>query len=129
MSDTFTVVVGEKGQITVPAELRKKYGITKGAVLLVEDNGTRLSFIPTIVIPKYDFDWDEEATYADKDIAAGNVKRYSSDDYLKELNNRISEKEQLLLNGQSGEITANYNQQTKVVQKTKQRRKPSGSNS
>ena len=94
MNNTFTVVVGEKGQITVPAELRKKYGITKGTVLLVEDTGNRLTFIPTIIIPKYDFDWDQESELAEQDIKNGNVKRYSTDEYLKSLENRISKKEQ-----------------------------------
>jgi AbrB family looped-hinge helix DNA binding protein len=113
MSNTYTVVVGEKGQITVPAELRKKYGITKGAVLLIEDNGNRLTFTPTIIFPKYNFDWDEEAKLAEQDIASGNIKRYSSDDYLSELDNRISEKERLLswAEGTPGQYKANPKQE------------------
>lgn len=96
MSDIYTVVVGEKGQITVPAELRKKYGITKGAVILVEDTGNKFSLVPTVVIPKYEFDWVEEDYLAEKDIKTGRVKRYSSSEYLNELENRISQQEKLL---------------------------------
>lgn len=96
MSDLYTVVVGEKGQITVPAELRKKYGITKGAVILVEDTGSKFSLVPTVVIPKYEFDWVEEDNLAEKDIKAGRVKRYSSSEYLNELENRINQQENLL---------------------------------
>ena len=96
MGDLYTVVVGEKGQITVPAELRKKYGITKGAVILIEDTGNKFSLVPTIVIPKYEFDWVEEDNLAEKDIKAGRVKRYSSSEYLNELENRINQQEKLL---------------------------------
>lgn len=96
MSDLYTVVVGEKGQITVPAELRKKYGISKGAVLLVEDSGNKFSLVPTVVIPKYEFDWIEEDKLAEKDIKTGRVKRYSSSEYLNALENRINQQEKLL---------------------------------
>ena len=92
MGETYTIVVGEKGQITVPAELRKKYGLAKGAVLLVEDKGKEFSLIPTIVIPQYEFDWEEEEKSTEKDLKAGKVKRYSSESYLKELENRINKK-------------------------------------
>lgn len=94
INNIFTVVVGERGQITVPSELRKKYGITKGTVLLVEDTGNRLTFVPTIIIPKYDFDWNRESELAEQDIKDGNVKRYSADEYFESLENRIFEKEQ-----------------------------------
>lgn len=102
MSDFYTVVVGEKGQITVPAELRKKYGITKGAVILVEDTGNKFSLVPTVVFPKYEFDWDEEDKLAEKDIKAGRLKRYASTEYLKELENRINHQEKLLSKETSG---------------------------
>ena len=94
INNIFTVVVGERGQITVPSELRKKYGITKGTVLLVEDTGNRLTFVPTIIIPKYDFDWNRESELAEQDIKDGNVKRYSADEYFESLEHRIFEKEQ-----------------------------------
>ena len=36
---TVEVVVTRKGQTTVPANLRRKYGISEGTRLLVEDTG------------------------------------------------------------------------------------------
>lgn len=128
MINTFTVVVGEKGQITVPSELRKKYGITKGAVLLVEDTGNRLTFVPTILIPRYDFDWNQESELAEQDVKNGNVKRYSADKYLQSLENLIFEKEQQP-QGESCEMPPNLREGNDSVQKPKRRRKNSGSDS
>ncbi len=102
MGETYTVVVGEKGQITVPAELRKKYGITKGEVIIIEDAENKVSLIPAVVLPKYRFDWDEEDKLAEKDLESGKVKRYSSTDYLKELEYRIMEKDKFIAKETSG---------------------------
>jgi len=41
------VVVTRKGQTTVPVELRKKYGISEGTRLLVEDTGKGILFKKT----------------------------------------------------------------------------------
>ena len=41
------VVVTRKGQTTVPVELRKKYGISEGTRLLVEDTGKGILFRKT----------------------------------------------------------------------------------
>lgn len=45
---TEEVVVTRKGQTTVPANLRKKYGISEGTRLLVEDTGEGILFKKTI---------------------------------------------------------------------------------
>jgi len=45
------VLVTRKGQVTVPAELRKKYGIVEGMNLVVEDcppSGIILKVVPRI---------------------------------------------------------------------------------
>jgi len=41
------VVVTRKGQTTVPVELRRKYGISEGTRLLVEDTGKGILFRKT----------------------------------------------------------------------------------
>ena len=45
---TEEVVVTRKGQTTVPANLRKKYGISEGTRLLVEDTGEGILFKKTV---------------------------------------------------------------------------------
>lgn len=40
------VTVSSKGQIVLPAEIRKKYGVERGAQLDLVDNGTSISLIP-----------------------------------------------------------------------------------
>jgi len=44
---TEEVVVTRKGQTTVPAKLRKKYGISEGTRLQVEDTGKGILFKKT----------------------------------------------------------------------------------
>ncbi len=48
---TEEVVVTRKGQTTIPAKLRKKYGIHEGARLKVEDTGDGILFrkLPSIL--------------------------------------------------------------------------------
>jgi AbrB family looped-hinge helix DNA binding protein len=42
------VVVTRKGQTTVPAKFRKKYGISEGTRLVVEDTGAGILFKKTV---------------------------------------------------------------------------------
>lgn len=44
------VVVTRKGQVTIPVELRRRYGIVEGVKMSVEDNGSGIIFrvIPRI---------------------------------------------------------------------------------
>ena len=42
------VVVTRKGQTTVPAKFRKKYGISQGTRLVVEDTGEGILFKKTV---------------------------------------------------------------------------------
>jgi len=45
------VVVTRKGQVTIPVEYRKKYGIVRGTKVLIEDIGGALIIKP---IPKFE---------------------------------------------------------------------------
>ena len=40
MSGTYTVVVGNKGRIVVPAELRERTGLSEGSTLTLVDTGS-----------------------------------------------------------------------------------------
>jgi len=46
-----TLVVGERGQITIPKEIRKKYGIKPRQVVILEERDGELVIKPAIVVP------------------------------------------------------------------------------
>ncbi len=61
-----TLVVSSRGQITLPAALRKKLGIKGGDVVIVEDRDNELVLKPGVVleVQRYTDDeierWDQE---------------------------------------------------------------------
>jgi len=63
------LVVSERGQITLPAGIRKRLGIKPGGVLIVEDRDGELVLRPAAVM--------EIETYSDADIA-----RWDAEDRL-----------------------------------------------
>ena len=46
-----TVIVGERGQITIPKRLRKKYGIKNSQPVIIEDRGGEIVIKPAIAVP------------------------------------------------------------------------------
>jgi len=46
-----TLIVGERGQITIPQSLRKKYGIKPKQPVVIEDREGEIVIKPAIVIP------------------------------------------------------------------------------
>jgi antitoxin PrlF len=59
MSDT--LVVSSRGQVTLPASLRKRLGIKEGDVLIVEERGNEVLLKPGAVV--------EIGIYSDDEIA------------------------------------------------------------
>lgn len=55
------IVISSRGQITLPASMRKKLGIQPGGVLIAEDRNGELVLRPAAVL--------EIETYTDADIA------------------------------------------------------------
>ena len=53
MEHTHSTTVGEKGRLTLPDDVRKRLGVGRGDVLLIEmtDNGTA-ELIPVALVPK-----------------------------------------------------------------------------
>jgi len=45
-----TVIVGERGQITIPKEIRKKYGIKKKQPLIIEDKDGEIVIKPAVAV-------------------------------------------------------------------------------
>lgn len=46
-----TLIVGERGQITIPRTLRKKYGIKPKQPVVIEDRNGEIVIKPAIVVP------------------------------------------------------------------------------
>ena len=59
MSDT--LIVSERGQITLPASIRKRYGIKGGSALIIEERNNELLLKPAAVM--------ELDIYSDSQIA------------------------------------------------------------
>ena len=57
-----TVLVSSRGQLTLPAHLRKRFGIDKGGVVVLEERESELVIKPAIVL--------EIEMYSDSQIAA-----------------------------------------------------------
>ena len=56
-----TLVVSSRGQITLPAALRKRFGIKSGDVMILEDRGNEVVLKPGVVL--------EVQHYSDEQIA------------------------------------------------------------
>ena len=56
-----TLVVSSRGQVTLPAVVRKRLGIKTGDVLILEDRGSEIVLKPGVVI--------ETQYYRDREIA------------------------------------------------------------
>ncbi|NJD76023.1 MAG: AbrB/MazE/SpoVT family DNA-binding domain-containing protein [Candidatus Methanoperedens sp.] len=41
-----TLTISRKGQVVIPAKLRKKYGLKDGEKLIIEDEGSYIKIIP-----------------------------------------------------------------------------------
>ena len=66
-----TLVVSRRGQITLPALLRRRLGIKAGDVMILEDRGHEVVLKPRVAI--------EVDTYSDDQIA-----KWDADDQLSE---------------------------------------------
>ena len=70
---TETTVVSSRGQITLPARMRKKLGIRGGDVLVLEDRGHEIALTPGAVVQIDHYsdeqvaEWDREDQLTDED--------------------------------------------------------------
>ena len=68
-----TLVVSGRGQITLPATTRKRFGIKGGDVVILEDRGSEIVLKPGIVleVQRYSDDqiaqWDADDTLGDEE--------------------------------------------------------------
>jgi antitoxin PrlF len=78
-----TLIVSSRGQVTLPAALRKRLGIAPGDVLIVEDRDGELVFKPAAVL--------EVERYTDEQIAEWDRNDTLSDDERSRIVARLAE--------------------------------------
>ena len=70
-----TLVLSSRGQITLPAVLRKRLGLKTGDVLILEDRGSEIVLKPGVVIETQYYrdqeivEWDEADRLSDRERA------------------------------------------------------------
>jgi AbrB family looped-hinge helix DNA binding protein len=83
--------VTRHGQITLPAEIRKKLGIEEGDLIEIEVKNEQAVLIPKKLVDKnqsyfWTKEWQEAEREADKDIKEGRIKVFQSvDELIKDL--------------------------------------------
>ena len=77
-----TLVVSSRGQITLPAALRKRLGIKSGDVVILEDRGNEVVLKPGIVL--------EIQHYSDEQIAQWDAEDKLSDQERAEILDRLA---------------------------------------
>jgi len=80
---TETLIVSSRGQVTLPAALRKRLGIAPGDVLIVEDRDGELVFKPAAVLEVERYT-DEQIAHWDRDDALSHEERARIDARLTE---------------------------------------------
>ena len=69
-----TLVVSSRGQITLPAALRKRLGIKSGDVVILEDRGNEVVLKPGVVLEIQHYS-DEEITQWDAEDKLSDQER------------------------------------------------------
>ena len=72
MSDT--LIVSERGQITLPASIRKKYGIKGGSVMIIEERGSELLLKPAAIMELDIYSDSQIAEWDKADQLSGNER-------------------------------------------------------
>lgn len=65
---TNTLVVSSRGQITLPAGMRKRLGIESGDVMILEDRGHELVLKPAAVVEIEQYDDEQIARWDAADL-------------------------------------------------------------
>ena len=81
-----TLVISGRGQITLPAELRRRLGLKGGDVIILEDRGTEVVLKPGVVL--------ECQQYSDEEIAAWDSEDELSDGERARILKRLQKLEQ-----------------------------------
>ncbi|MDE0285774.1 MAG: AbrB/MazE/SpoVT family DNA-binding domain-containing protein [Gammaproteobacteria bacterium] len=80
-----TIIVSERGQITLPAAVRKRFGLKGGGALILEERSTELVLKPAAVMEMDIYDDDQIAKW-DKEDQLTETERKQIRKYLERQN-------------------------------------------
>lgn len=70
-----TVIVSSRGQITLPAEMRKQLGINPGSALIIENRSGELALKPAAVLEVETYSEEQIAHWAREDALSSEQRR------------------------------------------------------
>ena len=79
-----TLLVSSRGQITLPANIRKRFGIKSGSVLILEERNNEMVLKPAAIV--------EMDVYSDKQIADWNRADSLSGNERKKITRKLRKK-------------------------------------
>lgn len=86
------VRVRKNYQITLPNQIRKKFNISEGDYITINEEGEKIVIRPARIIDSdqeyfYTKEWQEKEIQADRDIAEGRYKEFDNiENLIKDLN-------------------------------------------
>lgn len=86
------LIVSGRGQITLPAKLRKRLGIEPGGILIAEEKDGALVLRPAMVMPVEIYSDEDIARWAKEDTFKDDAERKEFDRKLRALAKRVGKK-------------------------------------
>jgi AbrB family looped-hinge helix DNA binding protein len=72
---SYKVTIGPRGTVTIPAKVRKAYGLEKDDQLIVEETSEGLLLKPTLNIPIEIYTEERIAEFSEDEEKVGNILR------------------------------------------------------
>lgn len=86
------LIVSGRGQITLPAKLRKRLGIEPGGILIAEEKDGALVLRPAMVMPVEIYSDEDIARWTEEDTFKSDAERKEFDRKLRALAKRVGKK-------------------------------------
>ena len=86
------LIVSGRGQITLPAKLRKRLGIEPGGILIAEEKDGALMLRPAMVMPVEIYSDEDVARWVKEDTFKSDAERREFDRKLRALAKRAGKK-------------------------------------
>lgn len=86
------LIVSARGQITLPAKLRKRLGIEPGGILIAEEKDGALVLRPAMVMPVEIYSDEDIARWTAEDTFKDDAERREFDRKLRALAKRVGKK-------------------------------------
>ena len=86
------LIVSGRGQVTLPAKLRKRLGIEPGGILIAEEKDGALVLRPAMVMPVEIYSDEDIARWTEEDTFKNDAERKEFDRKLRALAKRVGKK-------------------------------------